>query len=194
MKECKEDKCFSPSRKRGWCESHYNLIWRRNRYEKKFERYPFGFPVEKKLSLKSKLNEENGCVEWLKPHSSGYGYTTAFGEKKGAHIISWELANGRNANGYLIMHKCDNRKCINPDHLMIGDDALNQKDKVLKGRQAKGNDFKSTKLNENIIKEIFCLFRNGYRQRQIAEKFNVDPSNISNILNRKRWRHVEISL
>ncbi len=193
-KECKEPDCISPSRKREWCESHYNLIWRRGRQEKTFDRSPNGLSIQDRLNSKSRLNKETGCIEWLRPHVLGYGHLTINKVRIGAHRLSWELFHGKSADGFLVMHACDNRRCINPNHLVLGTDALNQQDKVLKGRQAKGTDFKSTKLNENKIKEIFVLSQQGFNQKEIANQFNIHPSNISNILRRKRWKHVEVSL
>ncbi len=190
---CKEQECGKPKRKRGWCESHYNLIWRRGLKQRKFERIHQSVSIEERLKLKSKLNVDTGCLDWLVPHNAtGYGFVRHNGKNRGAHVVSWELANNASASGFVIMHTCDNRKCINPDHLVCGNDTLNMQDKVSKNRQAKGTDFKSSKLNEQKIIEIIEKYMSGMSQLEISKLFGVDASHISNIVNRKVWKHVEI--
>lgn len=80
---------------------------------------------------------ERECWEWKGPlHPNGYGYTTNYEKNKRAHVhrISYEIFKGDIPQGKYVCHHCDNRKCINPDHLWIGSAKENMQDAKRKGR------------------------------------------------------------
>jgi hypothetical protein len=58
--------------------------------------------------------------------------------RSGAHVISWTIHFGRVPDGFDVLHKCDNRRCVNPEHLFLGTNQDNMDDMVAKGRSLKG--------------------------------------------------------
>lgn len=79
--------------------------------------------------------DENGCWIWKKCiHISGYGNLRVEGKTKKAHRVSFELKNGPIPEGMDVLHKCDVRSCINPDHLYLGTDKENAQDREDRGR------------------------------------------------------------
>lgn len=79
------------------------------------------------------------CWTWMGFLPRGYGQITVDGRKIGAHVYSWQLANGRPVpERKIVLHKCDRGYCVNPDHLVIGSHWDNSKDMVAKGRGNKG--------------------------------------------------------
>jgi len=91
---------------------------------------------------------ECGCWLWTKT-TYGRGYGCMFLTKTGgprnmkAHRFSWELHNGPIPDGLHVLHKCDVRTCVNPDHLFLGTNQDNIDDRVKKGRSNNGQQNKT---------------------------------------------------
>lgn len=79
--------------------------------------------------------DANACWEWQGHLCRGYGNFDLPGRRKiKAHRMSWIIANGEIQENMKICHKCDNPKCVRPDHLFVGTQADNIMDAVRKGR------------------------------------------------------------
>lgn len=84
------------------------------------------------------------CWIWKGARYSLHGYG-AFGcrsweEKwvaRQAHRVSWLIATGTLPEGLFVLHKCDNRSCVRPDHLFLGTQRDNLADMTQKGRRSR---------------------------------------------------------
>lgn len=110
----------------------------------------------------SKVNKTDNCWEWTASLiGCGYGNFKYKGKRYAAHRFSWELVNGKIPDGLLVCHKCDNRKCVNPEHLFLGTQKDNMQDCLRKGRLVlsfnripKNRVLKDPFIIEKIKKEI----------------------------------------
>jgi hypothetical protein len=85
---------------------------------------------------------DDGCWEWTArcipvpnhPDQRGHGQIRIDGKAVLTHRFSWELHNGPIPDGLLVLHRCDNRPCVRPDHLFLGTHKDNTLDAMSKGR------------------------------------------------------------
>jgi hypothetical protein len=75
--------------------------------------------------------------------------------------------------GMDVCHSCDNRRCINPDHLFLGTRKENMQDAVSKGRQAKGFALPQTKISAYVEDEIVAMAKQGIPYKDIASAFGI---------------------
>ena len=96
---------------------------------------------------------ESGCHIWMGTViNSGYGHIRIYGKTKLAHRASWEAKNGSIPKGQQVLHKCDVKLCINPNHLFTGSQKENMADMHNKGRSAGGVKVGHKHSTETIIK------------------------------------------
>ena len=134
-----------------------------------------------------KVAKSEACWEWTAAKdSSGYGCISIGGRLDGAHRVSWRIAFGEIPNGLLVLHKCDNRSCVNPDHLFLGTVKDNVQDMVAKGRNVAGEGRR--KLTATQVVDVFRLRAKGWLQREIAQEMRVSQKQISRILRGENWK------
>lgn len=136
---------------------------------------------------RTERDPETGCWNWTGCTANGYGKATRGKRSLLLHRWVYEQLVGPIPEGMHLCHTCDNRACLNPDHLFIGTNADNHADKVRKGRQAKGEGNGAAKLNRAQVETIRAMKESGCRQVYIARIFGVSEATISMVINGKRW-------
>ena len=144
--------------------------------------------MEERFWSKVSEPDANGCRNWLAYCSKkGYGQFRLNDEIKKAHRVAYELIKGLIPEGLHILHSCDNPKCVNPEHLSIGTNNDNVKDKMNKNRQLKGIQFPQSKLTEAQVLEIRASDKTT---RVLAKIYNVGKTTIADIKNNTAWNHL----
>lgn len=130
MQVCSVDGCNGKRLARGLCKAHYNREYKAGRLKPKR-----AAALEEKFW--ARVNKSNGCWLWTGTvQVRGYGaffISKARGYVK-AHRFSYELNVGPIPDGMLVCHRCDVRNCVRPDHLFLGDNAINMADMTAKRR------------------------------------------------------------
>lgn len=141
----------------------------------------------------SKVEKKDGCWNWTATVSrnGGYGMFYLAGKMRIASRVSWELHSGEIPNGLCVLHRCDNPKCVNPNHLFLGTHKDNSIDMIKKGRgtilslRFQGETHPRAKLTNAEVKRIRELFELGELQRNLAEMFGVKQKQISRIVRKE---------
>jgi predicted XRE-type DNA-binding protein len=155
--------------------------------------------VENQLSLvrmiaKTRKTESN-CWEYSFSVVKRTGYPAMHrminGKRKEYKLSRWvmHLVTGMplEASDW-VLHKCDNRLCINPDHLYLGDRKQNFKDMRERKRNPRGETHHSAKYSDATVAEVRKLRTQGLLQREISERLGIPTSTVDGFLNgRKRW-------
>lgn len=127
------------------------------------------------------------CWEWMASRSKkGYGHFCLSGKCWQSHRLSWYIAFNNIPDKIMVLHSCDNRCCVNPDHLSLGTNDDNMKDMVKKGRQ--GIRVVHRKLTYEQAEEIRQRYEaEGVYQFELAFEYGVCQRTINNIIHRRVW-------
>jgi hypothetical protein len=135
-----------------------------------------------------------GCWVWQGTlfKNTGYGQIT-YNKKVGStHRLSLHAFCGFDLKSEkMVLHRCDVRSCVNPDHLYVGTQSDNMRDMVDRYRNRRGSSHPNAKLNESKVLEIKTLLRRDMKPSEIAKKFSMDVTTISKIKCQKIWQHVK---
>lgn len=129
-----------------------------------------------------KINKSGDCWEWMGAlnRPGGYGRINVNADGKTlpirAHRLSYMIHYGSIPDGLCVLHKCDNPRCCNPNHLFLGSHSNNSNDKVIKGRAW-------FKYHPEQIEEIKRMKLEGYTKKQISDKFGLSRKYIQHITN-----------
>lgn len=128
----------------------------------------------------AKVDKTEACWNWSGATSKemGYGMFQLDGKVVKAHRLAWRLAHGDFPNAH-VLHKCDNTKCVNPEHLFLGMWEENNVDMTKKERHG------HTKISDKSVIKLRSFWRKHRRdmsQQRIADLLGVKKSLVTSVL------------
>lgn len=125
--------------------------------------------------LNKVLPVDNGCHEWQSTlHRDGYGKFWLFNKQYAAHRASYLLQVGEIKDDLCVLHKCDNRKCVNPDHLYLGTHKQNVKDKIERCPW-----WGNMKYPFEMVEKAKKMYLSGMTQQKIADELGIHQTQVS---------------
>lgn len=131
---------------------------------------------------------EHGCWVWmLSARKSGHATMRVNGHTVSAYRIAYQVGVGPIPPGAMVLHRCDNPRCIRPDHLELGGQAKNMADCSARRRTARGAHNGQARLSATAVGEIRGLRSSGTSQSAVAARFGVTGSTVGRIWRGESW-------
>ena len=141
----------------------------------------------------SKVDRSGECWLWMRGEdTSGYGTFRLAKTSDRAHRVAWSMERGDIPPGKYVLHCCDNRRCVRPDHLYIGTHADNMRDMIARGRarKARGEAHHKTRLTNDAVREIRRRSDLGETRGSISRLMGIPRTTVSRIARRQHWTHI----
>lgn len=129
--------------------------------------------------------EPGGCLisRYRSLNTNGYPQMRLSGRTRKASRIVFEAATRTDPSGLWVLHRCDNRRCVNPSHLFLGTAKDNALDMIEKGRD--------TKLSKLTVAQVASIrSERNLPQAELAHKYGVSQSTVSRVTRGRTWRNV----
>lgn len=147
-----------------------------------------GLTPQERLLAQCIPEPNSGCWLWEGTTVNGYG-TLTINRRPGtrAHRLSYEIFHGPIPKGKHVLHKCDVRCCVNPNHLFLGTNADNVADMVSKNRHPKGEGVGRAKLT---TEQVLAIRQAKGSTRAVARRFGIGKSQAHLIKSHQSWKHL----
>lgn len=151
----------------------------------------------------AKVRKSHVCWVWTGAMMlNGYGQVGRRPKHWMTHRYSWTISNGEIPIGLSVLHKCDNRACVRPDHLFLGTQKENVQDMIKKGRHFTPFSVKSHCVRGHDLAANFRVNKRGFRvcskcpteiRRERVTQIKKDPELLrayraKNALSARKWR------
>lgn len=147
------------------------------------------FESSKKRILEKIEKNENGCWIFNSTNHLGYGRFWFNKREQVAHRVTWQIFKGEIPLGLLVLHKCDNPSCCNPEHMFLGTQKDNIQDAIKKERfDICRRPPVRSKLKYDEVVKIKELYKEGMTQSKLKNMFSVSFGCIAKILRGDSWK------
>lgn len=157
------------------------------------DRRPYGLPLQACLDRKTdKKSSNTGCWIWTGTKiNRGYGSMLWERRYHLTHRLAWMSTKGNIPKGLQVLHHCDVKACVNPDHLFVGTQKQNMADMDEKGRRRNGpSPGEKNGIAKLTARRVRQARSSDKPHRFFAEKFGVSIALISLVRLRRIWKHI----
>ena len=157
-------------------------------------RYVSTSTLEERFWEKIDKRSDDECWEWMAScNKYGYGQLWFGNTFISSHRVSWMIHFGDIPEKLCVLHKCDNRKCANPNHLFLGTYQDNSDDMKSKGRSLNqhGDNNHAAKITSEDVLRMREMWKSGKcRQKEIMKIFNISRVELWRIISYRNWKDV----
>lgn len=162
--------------------------------------------LEERFWSKVDIKDNDSCWEWQASfRKNGYGAFKTKDKTHGAHRLAYELTNGPiTEENMMVCHICDNRACVNPNHLFLGTQSDNMLDAYDKGRLVipegtkfeKGHEPTNKVLSNELVSEILSIINNRrelsqpLRLKELSVEYNTSYQKIRDISAKRTYKSI----
>lgn len=172
---------------RSWARARNDIVPRLSSVRSKISTWRLNPPITDLASLKAHTFQVGECWVWMRGHiRNGYGRMRFNKKSELSHRVAWKLFNGPIPPGQMILHRCDVRGCVNPEHLFLGTHSENMQDMSIKerGGMCFGEDHYGSRLTLAQVREIV---KYDGPTMNLASKYKVSDTLIRRIRNGTAW-------
>lgn len=192
---CSVEGCNRPVYSRELCILHYQRYMKHGTTsEEALSHKTCSMSLEERLRFYSQEVDENDCFVWQGTiNNDGYGVVYWHNYPYRAHRISYWLYNGEIPEGKVVCHRCNNKLCVNPDHLYAATPKKNTQDAVRDGLMVgkTGENSASAKLTRDQAVEVVKRRKQGERKIDIAKDYGISHWTFGDILKGTSWPDID---
>lgn len=187
---CAVEGCRRPFYGLGYCQLHYDRQRRCGKLEEPLYTTYKNASLEEKMRLGAPPGRPDECWVWQRSLTScGYPRTSHRGDRNiMIHRLAYEIHRGPIPPGLSVCHRCDNPKCVNPNHLFLGTVTDNQRDKFWKGRHPRCGTHGRARMTDDEARMVRATAKCPDDYRRFAKRFGVGYGTIYNLVVGKSWR------
>jgi Mor family transcriptional regulator len=144
------------------------------------------------FQFKYTINPVTNCWIWTgSTNIDGYGHLRCQGKMYQAHRVAYFLHH-KTIDSREVCHTCNNPPCVNWEHLYLDTHIGNMKHMQSEGRRIsfKGEENPRAKLTKQQVLEIRQIYKSGQPYKELADKYDVTPELIGQIVRGDIWRHI----
>lgn len=139
--------------------------------------------------LKS-VDKTESCWVWTKSTRAGYGQVHYRGKRWSAHRLFYTLFTGNIPEGMLVCHACDNKLCVNPNHLYVGTHTNNNQDTYKRNRMPPKQGHNARNVAKLSLEEALKIKYSDIPSKELEGLFKINQSQISRIRSGKTWKNI----
>ncbi len=142
--------------------------------------------LAEKFWKKIDIRKSSKCWNWVGAiQNCGYG---VIGDGRygivTTHRLSWEIHYGEIKDNLNVLHKCDNKRCVNPNHLYLGNHSDNMSDRMSRNPGNLGGGHQ--KIDNDDRMNIVSMYRSGnFLQRELSDMFGISRPYVSMLVNNR---------